>query len=208
MTMFPSAFIVNIEKDDSVHFNQVGGKRMRGYFKDNKLNKMDIFGNAESIYFSRDSGKTTVSGMERSLSSRIHVDFKDNKVTNLGFYTKPQDTYAPLNKVKEDDKILKGFIWKPKERPVSKESIIPSYNKKRQAIKPPDKSKDGKLPLKKPPGLKMTKDSAIKNTIPGKKDSILKNIPAKLSGLGVKKDTGKLPGVKTVKDSVKKMQLN
>ncbi len=127
MTMFPHAFIVNIEKTDSVHFNQVSGKRMRGFFKDDKLHRMFIEGNAESIYFSRDSGKMTISGMQRSLSSRIRVDFKDNKATNLAFYTKPENRYGPLNKFKDDDKILKGFIWKPKDRPVSKESIIPSY---------------------------------------------------------------------------------
>jgi lipopolysaccharide export system protein LptA len=182
MTMFPSAFIVNIEKDDSVHFNQVAGKRMRGFFKDDKLNRMIIEGNAESIYFSRDSGKTTVSGMQRSLSSRIRVDFKDNKATNLAFYTKPENRYGPLEKFKEDDKILKGFIWKPKERPVSKESIIPSYRKKASSVKPSSgKSKTGKTALKKPPGGKTVKDSTI--TAPPEK----------------------LPGLKTGKDSIKKI---
>ncbi len=72
----------------------------------------------------------TISGMQRSLSSRILVDFKDNKATNLAFYTKPENRYGPLNKFKDDDKILKGFIWKPKDRAgFCKESIIPSYNK-------------------------------------------------------------------------------
>jgi lipopolysaccharide export system protein LptA len=199
MTMFPSAFIVNIEKDDSTHFNQVGGKRMRGFFKDDKLNRMFIEGNAESIYFSRDSGKMTISGMERSLSSRIRVDFKDNKATNLAFYTKPQHTYGPLDKFKEDERILKGFIWKPKERPVSKESIIPSYNKKAAAVKAPsDKASKGKQPLKKLANGKTVKDSTV--TAP----------PSKLPALKTGKDStvtplpGKLPGLKTGKDSTLK----
>ena len=86
MTMFPNAFIANIEKTDSVHFNQVGGKRMWGYFKDDKLKHMKFQGNAESIYFARDSGKMTISGIQRSLSSRITADFKNNQVrTNMGF---------------------------------------------------------------------------------------------------------------------------
>ncbi len=225
MTMFPSAFIVNIEKDDSTHFNQVGGRRMRGFFKDDKLNRMFIEGNAESIYFSRDSGKMTISGMERSLSSRIRVDFKDNKATNLAFYTKPQHTYGPLDKFKEDERILKGFIWKPKERPVSKESIIPSYNKKAVTVKaPPDKANKGKQPLKKltngktvkdstitaPPGklpaLKTGKDSTLKtNTTKEKviktgKDSALKNDTTKAK---ITIDTIKKKVIKAGKDSVK-----
>lgn len=196
MKMFPNAFIVNIEKTDSIHFNQVAGKRMRGFFKDDKLNRMFIEGNAESIYFSRDSGKMTISGMQRSLSSRIRVDFKDNKATNLAFYTKPENRYAPLDKFKEDEKILKGFIWKPKERPVSKESIIPSYNKKPTLVKSlPGKSKTGKLQLKKLPDGKMVKDSTI-NAAPLKihglktgKDSILKTDTTKMLPLKTGKDT-------------------
>ncbi|MBK0377997.1 OstA-like protein [Mucilaginibacter segetis] len=128
MDLYPSAFIVNVEKEDSTHFNQIAGKKMRGYFKDDKLSRMYISGNAESIYFSRDSGK--ISGMERSLTSRMRIFFKNNSPTDIINITKPEHRYGPLDKFTEDERILKGFIWKPKERPVSKESIIPSYNKK------------------------------------------------------------------------------
>jgi hypothetical protein len=72
LMLFPSAFVVNIEKDDSLTFNQMAGKRMRGFFKNDKLDKMFISGNAESIYFSRDSTKK-VTEMARSLSTRMRV---------------------------------------------------------------------------------------------------------------------------------------
>jgi hypothetical protein len=206
LTSFPSAFIVNIEKTDSSNFNQIGGKRMRGFFKDDKLDRMFVEGNAESIYFSRDSGKLTVSGMQRSLSSRIRVDFKNNSATRLSFYTKPENKYGPLNKFKDDDKMLKGFIWKPKERPVSKESIIPSYNKKREAAKvPPDKSKTGSPPGKSPggsaakdstsaapakmPDLKTGKDNPQKPASKAADDGILKGYNNKLPAIRAGKDT-------------------
>ena len=131
MMMFPSAFIVNIEKTDSLTFNQVSGKRMRGFFKDDKLDRMYISGNAESIYFTRDSVKAVE--MERSLTSRMRILFKDNSATDVFFITKPEHRYGPLAKFAEDERILKGFIWKPKERPYSKESIIPSFGKKAAA---------------------------------------------------------------------------
>jgi lipopolysaccharide export system protein LptA len=184
MTMFPNAFIVNIEKDDSLHFNQLGGKRMRGYFRESKIVRMDIDGNAETIYFSRDSAKKTVDGMQRSISSRMRVNFKDNKPTRLAFYVKPENRYGPLDKFTEDDKILKGFIWKPKDRPVSKESIIPSYDKKRQAA---EKAAAGKLKTGKPP---LKKGSASKEK--AGQDSTVNKLP------------GKLPALKTGKDSTSK----
>jgi hypothetical protein len=213
MTMFPNAFIANIEKTDSVHFNQVAGRRMRGFFKDNKLNRMYIEGNAESIYFSRDSGKMTISGMERSLSSRMRIDFKDNKATNLAFYTKPEVKYGPLEKFKEEDRLLKSFIWKPKERPVSKESIVPSYNRKLEAksIKPsPDKSKTGKSTTKKGADGKDVKTASAAKAVDLKtaKDSTLKTAPVKLPAPKSAKDSlmidpGPLPGIRAIKDSIK-----
>jgi lipopolysaccharide export system protein LptA len=212
MEQFPSAFIVNVEKDDSVHFNQVAGKKMRGFFKNDKLERMFVDGNAETIYFSRDSGK--ISGMQRSLSSRIRLNFKDNKVSNLTFLSKPEHRYGPVEKFTEDDKILKGFIWKPKERPVSKESIIPSLNKNANNVKgkPPAKTKS---PLKKAPDLKAGKDTSATKpgnlTMPvikaGKDTSVLKPGNVTPPAIKTSKDSTlkqppvKTPGVKTGKDS-------
>lgn len=203
LTMFPHAFIVNLEKDDSVHFNQIGGKKMRGYFKDDKLHRMFIDGNAESIYFVRDSATTKVSGMERSLSTSIRVDFKNNEATNIGFYLKPEHKYTPIAKVVEDDKILKGFIWKPKERPISKESIIPSYRRKAEAKAAKEKAK---ADAKKPPGPKTAKDSTAAGAAkPGAlttaKDSLSKSPAVKVAKDSLNNAPAKLPAVKTVKDT-------
>lgn len=146
LTMYPSSFIVNIENNDSTHFNQIAGKRMKGYFVKDKLDRMFVVGNAESIYFSRDSLKN-VDGMQRSISSRMKVRFKDNKASTIVFLTKPEHRYGPLAKFTEEDKILKGFIWKPKDRPASKEAILPSYNRKIAA-------REAKLAPAKPAGAK------------------------------------------------------
>jgi len=182
--LFPNAFVVNIEKGDSTHFNQSAGKKMRGFFNNDKLERLFIDGNAETIYFSRDSGK--VSGMQRSLSSRIRINFKDSKLTDVTFLAKPEHRYGPLDKFTEDDKILKGFLWKPKERPASKEEIT-APKKKEPAKKPSDKTKappNDKQPLNKPPDGKAAKDTSDN-----------------------KQPLDKLPGIKAGKDtSVIKMQ--
>nr|WP_228085137.1 OstA-like protein [Mucilaginibacter sp. JRF] len=130
MDIYYNSFVVNVDKDDSTHFNQVGGKKMRGFFKDNKLNVMFVDGNAESIYFDRDSTTKVVSGMGRSLSSRMRIRFNANKPITMAFMSKVDTKYGPIGKVTEDDRILKGFIWKPKERPASKEMVINSAKRK------------------------------------------------------------------------------
>lgn len=165
MELFPNAFMVNVEKTDSTHFNQIAGKKMRGFFKDDKLETLFVDGNAETIYFSRDSGKVT--GMQRSLSSRIIIHMKKGQVGALTFSGKPEHRHGPLEKFTEEDKVLKGFIWKPKERPVSKESIIhPVIIAPVKTTK--DKSPPGTVTKGLPgktPGVKTGKDSTI--TKPG-----------------------------------------
>jgi lipopolysaccharide export system protein LptA len=204
--LFPNAFVVNIEKGDSTHFNQSAGKKMRGFFNNDKLERLFIDGNAETIYFSRDSGK--VSGIQRSLSSRIRINFKDSKLTDITFLAKPEHRYGPLDKFTEDDKILKGFLWKPKERPASKEEIIAPKNKE-PAKKPTDKNKapaGSKQPSNKAPDNKAARDTSD-NKQPSEK---LPEIKAgkDTSGVKLQKDTSamKFKADTTLKFPAKKEQ--
>jgi len=139
--MFPNGFIVNIEKNDSLHFNQVGGKKIHGTFKDSRLHTMEVTGNAETIYFNRDTVKSVVTEMSRSLGNTIKATFKNGKVYRSNTYGNTENKVNPLSKVKDDDKVLKAFIWKPKERPQSKETITGVGIKQAAAasVKPPDK---------------------------------------------------------------------
>jgi hypothetical protein len=199
--MFPNAFIVNIEKKDSIHFNQIGGKRMRGFFRDNHLNRVYVDGNAESIYFARDSATNMVTDMQRSFSSRIKVILKNNEVTDLGFLTKPENRYIPIHAVTEDDKILKGFLWKPKDRPISKESILPSYGRKHAV---------SNIPIAKKPGAKAAKDTLTNKkplNIKAGQDTTLKKSTIIKSGKDTTKSLLKsLPAIKTQADSLLKNQ--
>ncbi|SDT65788.1 OstA-like protein [Mucilaginibacter mallensis] len=225
MDMFPNAFIVNVEKEDSSHFNQVGGKKMRAFFKNSKLSRVYVDGNAETIYFVRDSTTKQITDMQRSFSSRLWVYMKNNEVTDLGFITKPENRYIPIHVVKEDEKILKGFLWKPKDRPVSKESILPSYNHKSDTttVKPKPgggltgpKKINGKPPGKittppgKPAGIKAAQDTTLKApAINAGRDTAKTTSPAVKPAIGAGKDTTKAkappvlsPAVQTKKDSI------
>ena len=169
----PHAFVVNIVKADSTHFNQVGGRKMRGFFKDGKIDKIFVDGNAETIYYERDS-LDRVKDIEKSISSRIRINFTKGELSAIMWTVKPNNSIIPLGIAKEEDKILKGFIWKPKDRPVSKESIIPSsYSAKpviKKSIKKAPVKKNipqkpaNKPTLPKPIDIKSTADSAKAKT--------------------------------------------
>ncbi|TSJ43185.1 hypothetical protein FO440_03055 [Mucilaginibacter corticis] len=229
LDMYPSAFIVNIEKNDSTVFNQAGGKRMHGTFKNGKLNTFVIIGNAETIYFKRDTVKNVVTDMSRTLSGKAYFTFDKGEIASNAFVEKYEAKGLPIAKVKEDNKILKGFIWKPKDRPVSKASILSSYNRKK-ALKSKNSAatdKSGKPLSKKPGGVGTGKDSTgggsghahvekdTTGNIKADKDTTVKGKPHdiklnkdtatnKPATLNLKRDTltKPLPVIKTGKDSL------
>nr|WP_237487941.1 OstA-like protein [Hufsiella arboris] len=133
MVLQHKGFIASIEKD-SVKYNQVKGKLLTGFFKENKLNTMYVDGNAESIYYSRDSSGIT--GMSRTISSRMRIKFLDNQLEGIMLIRKPEVNYYPIEQLEKDREFLEGFVWRPKERPKSKEEIIPTLKKTKPRVVP------------------------------------------------------------------------
>jgi hypothetical protein len=46
-------------------------------------------------------------------------------VNNLSFYVKPDAQFIPPHELKKDDRTLKGFNWKAKEKPLKKDVVKP-----------------------------------------------------------------------------------
>jgi lipopolysaccharide export system protein LptA len=135
MDLIRSSFVVNTQ-GDSTYFNQVSGKKIRGIFRNNRLSTLFVDGNAESLYYTYE--KNQADKLNHTLSSRIRIELKENKPSVIALLSKPDAQLFPVKNLKEDEKILKGFIWKPKDRPVSKESIIPGLaEKSKKATRPP-----------------------------------------------------------------------
>ncbi len=128
MLLQHNGFIVSTE-GDSTKFNQVKGKVLTGLFEESKLKSMFVDGNAESIYYTLEDSAYT--GMNRSLSSRMRLEFANDKLQRVMLVRKPEGKYYPIEKMPKDIEILEGFIWKPKDRPKSKEEIIPTLQKKK-----------------------------------------------------------------------------
>jgi lipopolysaccharide assembly outer membrane protein LptD (OstA) len=148
MLLHHNSLIVNTEDADSTNFNQIKGKVITGYFQDNKLNNMFVDGNAESIYYLKDD--TVYSGLNHMISSRLRIFLKENKLSNINAIRAIDASITPMNDIKEEDRVLKGFIWKPSERPKSKDEIIPKPvdEKTQSAVK---KSQKKIAPSKVPP---------------------------------------------------------
>lgn len=109
-------------EEDSAKYNQVKGKTIYGYFLDNKLYKIRVEGNGQSIYFAKD--KNLIIGVNKAECSDISIYIKDNEVQKITFITQPEATLYPLRELSPKDLLLEDFKWRGNERPVSKGDIF------------------------------------------------------------------------------------
>jgi lipopolysaccharide export system protein LptA len=111
-----------ISKLDSGRFDQIKGREMVGFITDNKLSKIDVNGSGQTLYYARED--TTIIGLNKAESSRIAIQFREEKIYRISFLQSPLGTLKPLFDVTEEEKKLSGFDWKISLRPMSKEDLF------------------------------------------------------------------------------------
>lgn len=119
------AFIIS--QEDSVLFNQIKGKSMTGYFYDNKLNKVEVKGNGQTIYFPKDNNE--IIGANKAESSDITIFLKDNEVQKIIFYKKPNASLHPLNEINPFELRLDYFKWYENMRPLKSADVFVKSSK-------------------------------------------------------------------------------
>ena len=104
-------------------YNQVKGLNLYGKFKDNKLYEVDVIKNTEVIYYAYD--KLEFVGIEKKISSRINMQFEDNKVRTMTSFKDIESITYPDKDFSENARELRGFNWRGDEFIKSKDDIFP-----------------------------------------------------------------------------------
>jgi lipopolysaccharide export system protein LptA len=124
MEMKNLAFVVS--RQDSSNFNQIKGRNMTGFFNKNKISKLLVIGNGQTIYFAID--KNVLIGVNKCESSDITLYFKDKdsgskkKTTQLDKITYKKQVsgvFHPPHELSGSDLKLKDFMWLEKQKPKS-----------------------------------------------------------------------------------------
>jgi lipopolysaccharide export system protein LptA len=121
MQLFNLAFIIS--RDSTHSFNQIKGKQMKAYFRDNELHSIRVDGNAETVYFVRDEERLLI-GINKSVSSSMIIRLLDRQINDIVYLTEPDATLYPENELKEDELFLRDFYWIEAERPWSRDHIF------------------------------------------------------------------------------------
>lgn len=104
-----------ISEEDSAMFNQIKGRLMTGFFKEDKLHRVFVEGNGETIYFTGEEGE--VDNVNKAKASNLIVIIEDNKVKEITFLTQPDATLYPIQNINLQEMRLEGFNWRIKDRP-------------------------------------------------------------------------------------------
>ena len=118
-----AAFIISTDKYDLSKYNQIKGKNMTGYFKDNELQQMDVEGNSETVYFVREEDGGLM-GINKAVSSDMKILIKDRQISDIFYYQQPDATLYPEKEFPVEELKLKDFKWLGTQRPKSKWEIF------------------------------------------------------------------------------------
>lgn len=112
-----------ISEEDNAMYNQIKGRYMTGHFKEQKLHRVYVEGNGETIYFGSEEGQSP-ENVNRAKASNLMIYIKENRVRDITFLNQPDATLYPIEQINLNDMKLDGFNWRVSERPEKIEDVF------------------------------------------------------------------------------------
>jgi len=120
MELYNNSFV--IEQVDSSRYNQLKGKNLVGYFRDNKLYKIEIRGNSEKIYFAVEEDELV--GVDHSTCVNMDIYIDDGKINEIYMLESPEGTLDPPLYSEPFLRRLENFQWHEAIRPKNRFDIF------------------------------------------------------------------------------------
>ncbi len=108
---------------DTVRYNQVKGKKMIAYFRDGKVYRNDVNGNAQTIYYlQEDENSDQVQGLMYIESADVTFYLDSGKIDKITYRDHPEYVVYPMDKIPETQLLkLPDFDWFDVRRPTRDE---------------------------------------------------------------------------------------
>ena len=121
-----------VEKLDTTHYNQIGGRDIKAYFVDGEIEHADVSGNVQVIYYYREEGDSVLLGMNTTEASMLTAYMSKRTVDKLLITHKSNGIFYPLSQAPSDKMKLASFGWFANIRPLSKEDTLIWRGKKEE----------------------------------------------------------------------------
>lgn len=124
LIVFNNAFLISKDTISDDGYSQIKGKRLVGLFdKNNQLSNVNIFKNAESIFYLRNE-KDELIGIDKATSANIEMLFENGDIVIYKRLFQPGAKTYPEKDIPVNARKLKGFDWRPDEQPKSIEDLF------------------------------------------------------------------------------------
>tara|TARA_Y100000385_G_C13091826_1_gene639145 strand:+ start:315 stop:1979 length:1665 start_codon:yes stop_codon:yes gene_type:complete len=123
-----------IEKDtlSKDGYQQIKGGLLRGAFKESKLDNIVITKNNEMVYYLYNDEDLRLIGIDKTTCSALKMRFLGGQIDDITFLVSPNGNVFPENELPENDRTLKGFIWRIAQRPETIEDLFDENDKEEQ----------------------------------------------------------------------------
>ena len=129
-SMLTDARITSME--DSLHFNQIRSTEMMGFFEQNQLVRYDALGGVSAVFYMQKDHQ--ISNVNIKQAKSLTAVIQDATAKKMLYIEEIKSDAYPLHQIEMDKQRLKGFEWRPDERPVSRYDIT--------AMSMPESSRD------------------------------------------------------------------
>lgn len=128
---------------DTMYYNQVTGKEMTAFFRNNQIFRNDVNGNVQTIYYLQEDDSPRVVNLLVVEGGSMTSYIEQRKVDKIVYRANPVATIYPLDKIPEDQNLfLKDFKWEAERRPTQRDvfdrRIRPSLRDQKTALRKPE----------------------------------------------------------------------
>ncbi len=119
-SLMSDAFIT-IE-EDTTHYDQVKAAEMMAFFENGGgLRRFDALGGAQALFFIKEND--ALATVNKTDSKMLSASFSDGTIQRIYYYDSAKSDAFPVVQLKEEERTLKGFNWKPERRPANRRAV-------------------------------------------------------------------------------------
>ncbi|MBP3425212.1 MAG: hypothetical protein J6K81_00570 [Rikenellaceae bacterium] len=127
---------------DKDHFNQVAGKTMTAFFRNNNVYRNDVNSNAQALYWMQEEGSPDIIAYATLIAADITFLLANQMVTHINGYTNSEWTIYPPEMVPDDvPTVLDWFKWQPELKPTREDVfdrvLVPSERERYEKMEHP-----------------------------------------------------------------------
>jgi hypothetical protein len=131
LNVLKDAYIIS--QIDSVMYDQIKGRDINAYFKDGKINNVDVWGNGQTLYFIQNEDSVYLEANQAKCAT-IKIRFAEESIESIKFIDTPNALYKAISSLTDSEKYFDGFAWRIAIKP-EKNMFNTSFHQSSEASK-------------------------------------------------------------------------